>query len=45
MAAFEMVEAVKARKDKGPGWGVRVGLHTGPVIAGVVGIRKFAFDV
>jgi class 3 adenylate cyclase len=45
MAAFEMVEAVKARRDKGPGWGVRVGVHTGPVIAGVVGIRKFAFDV
>jgi adenylate cyclase len=24
---------------------VRIGLHTGPVIAGVVGTRKFAFDV
>ena len=24
---------------------IGVGIHTGPVIAGVVGIRKFAFDV
>ena len=24
---------------------VRIGLHTGPVVAGVVGIRKFAYDV
>jgi class 3 adenylate cyclase/HAMP domain-containing protein len=45
MAAFEMVEAVRARAAEGPAWGVRIGIHTGPVIAGVVGIRKFAFDV
>jgi hypothetical protein len=24
---------------------VRIGIHTGPVIAGVVGINKFAFDI
>ncbi len=24
---------------------IRIGLHTGPVVAGVVGIRKFAFDI
>lgn len=24
---------------------IRVGLHSGPVIAGVIGVRKFAFDV
>ena len=28
-----------------PQWKVRIGLNTGPVVAGVVGIRKFAFDV
>ena len=26
-------------------WPLRVGIHTGPVISGVVGKRKFAFDV
>jgi class 3 adenylate cyclase len=47
MAALEMVEVVKelgARED-GTGWNIRVGLHSGPVVAGVVGIRKFAFDI
>ena len=26
-------------------WRLRVGIHTGPVVAGVVGRRKFAFDI
>ncbi|GBF50720.1 adenylate/guanylate cyclase with GAF sensor(s) [Leptospira ryugenii] len=26
-------------------WELRIGIHTGPVIAGVVGKRKFAFDI
>jgi class 3 adenylate cyclase len=47
MAAFEMVEAVKQRalSENSVRWSVRVGVHTGAVIAGVVGIQKFAFDV
>lgn len=28
-----------------PCWEVRIGLHTGPLIAGVVGKNKFAFDI
>lgn len=47
MAAFEMVQAVvdRSRAAGGVPWKVRVGIHTGPVVAGVVGIQKFAFDV
>ncbi|MEX2264614.1 MAG: adenylate/guanylate cyclase domain-containing protein [Bryobacteraceae bacterium] len=47
LAAFEMVRAVEERRVTYPAiqWSVRVGIHNGPVIAGVVGIQKFAFDI
>jgi class 3 adenylate cyclase len=47
LAALEMAEVVKrlATKPDGTGWNIRIGLHSGPVVAGVVGIRKFAFDI
>ena len=47
LAAFEMLHAVEGRAHRIPGmeWKVRIGIHTGPVIAGVVGINKFAFDI
>ncbi len=39
----------KRRREKtaagGQYWDVRVGLHCGPLVAGVVGLRKFAYDV
>jgi len=44
--ARAMVEA--SRNFRGPGEipvALRIGLHTGPAIAGVIGQRKFAFDV
>lgn len=28
-----------------PYWAVRIGLHTGPVVAGVIGTKKFAYDI
>lgn len=28
-----------------PYWDVRIGLHTGPVVAGVIGKKKFAYDI
>ena len=46
LAGFEIVEVVRrtAVAENLP-LAVRVGAHTGPVAAGVVGIDKFAFDV
>jgi adenylate cyclase len=47
LAALELLRETYnlAQRPGAPGWELRIGLHTGPVIAGVVGIRKFAFDI
>ncbi len=47
LAAFEIIDALRQAKpaDDPLTWDIRVGVHTGPVIAGVVGIHKFAFDI
>jgi adenylate cyclase len=45
LAALDMIETIKEMAGNLVDWKVRIGIHTGPVIAGVVGIRKFAFDV
>jgi adenylate cyclase len=42
--ALQMVAAVEARPGNA-GWRVRIGLHDGPVVAGVIGTSKFAYDV
>ena len=49
-AAFAMVDFIEARhaemQRRGHGsWRLRLGIHVGPVVAGVVGRRKFAFDI
>ena len=40
--AFEMVEA--ARRNPA-GWQIRLGIHVGSVVAGVIGRSKFSFDL
>jgi class 3 adenylate cyclase len=45
MAAF-INELKMERKSKGlPFFEIRIGIHCGPVVAGVVGIHKFAYDI
>ncbi len=45
-AALAMQDAIKARNEQAAiKWHMRIGLHAGPLVAGVVGKRKFTFDV
>ena len=36
---------MQREKMRMPRWDMRIGLHSGPIIAGVVGEKKFTFDV
>ncbi len=48
MAAFEIidfVEETKTTKAVDYSFDVRIGISTGPVVAGVVGTKKFAYDI
>jgi len=41
-----MMELAEAKKQKNqPFWQLRLGIHTGPLVAGVIGREKFAYDV
>ncbi len=49
-AALEMQSFMKQRKTERdaqgkPAFEMRVGIHTGPVVAGIVGVKKFAYDI
>jgi adenylate cyclase len=50
LAALEMQSFISSRKAshdaKGePAFEMRVGVHTGPVVAGIVGVKKFQYDI
>ena len=49
-AALEIAGFIQQRKllfetDQKPYWDIRLGIHSGPVVAGVVGKHKFAYDI
>lgn len=47
-AALEIlnfVEEVKAKSETSFSFNVRIGINTGPVVAGVVGSKKFSYDI
>ncbi len=48
-AAFEITEFIEESKKQNKvdvtNFEVRIGINTGPVVAGVVGIKKFAYDI
>ncbi|MCL2459701.1 MAG: response regulator [Desulfobulbus sp.] len=45
MAALAMVDCVRERNRTGRNWQVRIGLHTGMVVGGIVGTRKYLYDI
>lgn len=49
LAAFEMADFVKSYKEEAPDdptrFDCRIGITTGPVVAGVVGTKKFVYDI
>lgn len=50
LAAMEIQQYMKSMKinskaGKKAIWGLRIGVHTGPVIAGVVGTKKVSYDI
>lgn len=49
-AALEIRDYIQERHARlaargKPCWNIRIGLHSGPLVAGVVGVRKFVYDV
>lgn len=48
-AAIEMRDYIEQyNRELGrnePKWNIRIGVNTGPIVAGVIGIKKFAYDI
>jgi class 3 adenylate cyclase len=47
-AAMEIIDVIKNLKEEDQEKGffdIRIGVHTGPLVAGVVGNKKFAYDI
>lgn len=45
-AAFEFIEAVRVFNRRHQlDWGIRVGMNSGPVVAGIIGTKKFSYDL
>ena len=48
LAGLEMIEALESgdlMAPDGSQWKMRLGIHTGPVVAGVIGNKKFTYDL
>jgi class 3 adenylate cyclase len=44
-AALEIMDFINKREVEGGKFKVRIGINSGPVVAGIVGVKKFAYDI
>lgn len=44
-AAIDLQNVMQEERDKGGTWGLRIGIHSGPIVTGVIGKKKFAYDI
>jgi class 3 adenylate cyclase/streptogramin lyase len=44
-AALEIIEYVKQKRKEGGLFDIRIGVNSGSVIAGIVGLKKYAYDI
>jgi adenylate cyclase len=45
-AALEFLEAVRVfNRRHSLDWGIRIGMNSGPVVAGIIGTKKFSYDL
>ncbi|MBK8555391.1 MAG: tetratricopeptide repeat protein [Lewinellaceae bacterium] len=46
LAALDIQQYIRQRQHtQHDGFDIRIGLHSGPVVAGIVGVKKFAYDI
>ena len=46
LLALDMQQAIaRFNTQRGKNFSIRIGIHTGPVVAGVIGIKKFIYDL
>lgn len=44
-AALEILDFIKNQKSEGGAFDIRIGINSGAVVAGIVGVKKFAYDI
>lgn len=45
LAGLEIMNLVQRRLGQGEPWDIRIGINTGPAVAGIIGSKRFAYDL